>query len=343
MARGLGRRPDARCRGKGKSAYELLDSLGPTGGIRALLVFGSNVAVASPARAARSSAQLGSLDLLVVCDAFLNETAALAHVVLPVAQWAEEDGTMTNLEGRVILRRRVARAAGRRADATSRSCARSPSASACGALRFSVDRRRRLRRAAARATAGGRADYSGITYEQDRRAQDGVFWPCPAPDHPGTPRLFAERFAHPDGRARFHAVRHRPAAEVPDADYPLYFTTGRYKEHYNSGAQTRRVARARRRQARAARCRSTRGWRHASASPTAASVLVESRRGEVAFAVDVIPGHPPGHAVRAVSLGRQAGRQPADHAGARSDEPHARVQGLRRARPPAVGRRASQA
>jgi assimilatory nitrate reductase catalytic subunit len=60
-------------------------------------------------------------------------------------------------------------------------------------------------------------------------------------DHPGTPRLFVEEFAHPGGRARFHAVPYRPSEEVPDAEYPLYFTTGRYKEHYNSGAQTRLV------------------------------------------------------------------------------------------------------
>src|SRR6185312_7383578 len=92
--------------GKGKSAYELLDALGPVGGIRALLVFGSNVAVASP-NARHVGERLGALELLVVCDAFVNETAAAAHVVLPTTQWAEEDGTMTNLEGRVILRRRV--------------------------------------------------------------------------------------------------------------------------------------------------------------------------------------------------------------------------------------------
>jgi assimilatory nitrate reductase catalytic subunit len=92
----------------------------------------------------------------------------------------------------------------------------------------------------AAATSGGRADYSGITYEKIRR-QQGVFWPCPSAEHEGTPRLFAERFANADGRARFHAVRDRPSAEVPDADFPLYFTTGRYREHYNSGAQTRRV------------------------------------------------------------------------------------------------------
>ena len=91
---------------KGKSAYELLDALGPEGGIRGLLVFGSNVAVASP-HASNIEDKLRRLELLVVCDAFENETSSAAHVVLPVTQWAEEEGTMTNLEGRVILRPRV--------------------------------------------------------------------------------------------------------------------------------------------------------------------------------------------------------------------------------------------
>jgi len=90
------------------------------------------------------------------------------------------------------------------------------------------------------ATSGARADYAGITYERIRRER-GVFWPCPDVGHPGTPRLFADRFAHPNGLARFRPVVYRPAAELPDAHYPLYFTTGRYREHYNSGAQTRRV------------------------------------------------------------------------------------------------------
>jgi assimilatory nitrate reductase catalytic subunit len=68
-----------------------------------------------------------------------------------------------------------------------------------------------------------------------------VFWPCPSAEHSGTPRLFAERFHHPDGKARFHAVQHTAAGELPDCDYPWYLTTGRYREHYNSGAQTRRM------------------------------------------------------------------------------------------------------
>jgi assimilatory nitrate reductase catalytic subunit len=270
--------------GKGKSAYELLDALGPEGGIRALLVFGSNVAVASP-NARHVDKRLAALDLLVVCDAFLNETAAAAHVVLPIAQWAEEDGTMTNLEGRVILRRRV----------------RPPPPGAWSDLDIIAALAERLGEGArfrfgsaeevfaelARATAGGRADYSGISYDRIRQ-EDGVFWPCPAPDHPGTPRLFAERFAFPDGKARFHAVRHRDAAELPDASYPLFFTTGRYKEHYNSGAQTRRVAaltdvrpapRLQLHPRLAARLSVAEGG----------AVLIESRRGAVTFQVTVSP------------------------------------------------------
>lgn len=224
--------------GKGKSAVELLDSLGEAGGIRALLVCGSNVVVASP-DARRVSRKLGALDLLVVCDAFENETADSAHVLLPTLQWAEEEGTMTNLEGRVILRQRAADPPpGPRSDLD--ILAALAQRLGCGAA-FSFPSAEAVFDELRRATAGARADYSGITHARIRREQ-GVFWPCPSEEHPGTPRLFAERFAFPDGRARFHAVRHRPAAEMPDSDYPLYFTTGRYKEHYNSGAQTRRVA-----------------------------------------------------------------------------------------------------
>jgi len=91
-----------------------------------------------------------------------------------------------------------------------------------------------------RASAGGAADYAGITYQRIA-AEDGVFWPCPDEDHPGTPRMFLDRFATADGRARFVAVQHRPVAEDVDGDYPVYLTTGRVLQHYQSGAQTRRV------------------------------------------------------------------------------------------------------
>ena len=70
-----------------------------------------------------------------------------------------------------------------------------------------------------------------------------MFWPCPTAEHAGTPRIFAERFATPSGRARFHVVRHEAPAEEPDAEYPFYLTTGRALAQYQSGTQTRRVAR----------------------------------------------------------------------------------------------------
>src|SRR3954452_21986858 len=67
-----------------------------------------------------------------------------------------------------------------------------------------------------------------------------MFWPCPAPGHPGSPRLFAERFATPDGRARFLRVEHVPAHEEPDRDHPYVLTTGRVLAEYQSGTRARR-------------------------------------------------------------------------------------------------------
>ena len=92
-----------------------------------------------------------------------------------------------------------------------------------------------------RATAGGPADYAGMTYPRIE-AEDGIFWPCPAASHPGTPRLFLDHFPTANGRARFHAVAHEPPAEERDDDYPLFLTTGRVMPHYQSGTQTHRVA-----------------------------------------------------------------------------------------------------
>jgi len=91
-----------------------------------------------------------------------------------------------------------------------------------------------------RASAGGIADYAGITYARIE-AEQGIFWPCPSVDHPGTPRLFGEDFPTHDGRARFIAVEHRDAAEPPDPHYPYLLTTGRLMAQYQSGTQTRRV------------------------------------------------------------------------------------------------------
>jgi assimilatory nitrate reductase catalytic subunit len=221
----------------GKSAYELLNGMGMEGGVRALLVFGSNIAVSSP-RAGHVRKRLDALDFLVVSDMFLSETAALADVVLPTAQWAEEEGTMTNLEGRVILRRRaIPPPPGVWTDAQMLSAL----ADQLGYGDKFPSEPCAIFEELRRASAGGVADYAGITWDRIAK-EDGVFWPCPAEDHPGTPRLFLDHFATPDGRAKFHPVEHRPSAEEPNHEYPLYLSTGRVMAHYQSGTQTRRVA-----------------------------------------------------------------------------------------------------
>ena len=223
--------------GAGRSAYEMIDGLGQDGGVRALLVMASNLVVSAP-RALHVEQRLGALDFLCVSDIFVSETAQLADVVLPIAQWAEEGGTMTNLEGRVIHRKQAtARPEGVWTDAQIVTAL----AARLGAGRyFPTDDQAEIFEELRRASAGGIADYSGISYARID-AEDGVFWPCPSEDHPGTVRMFQESFAHPDGRARFHPVHHRGAAEEPDDEYPLYLTTGRVMAQYQSGTQTRRV------------------------------------------------------------------------------------------------------
>ncbi|WP_020662419.1 molybdopterin oxidoreductase family protein [Amycolatopsis benzoatilytica] len=222
--------------GPGRSAVELLEAAGDS--VKALLVFGSNVVVSAP-RSARVQDRLRGLDLLVVADFFLSETAARADVVFPVTQWAEEDGTLTNLEGRVLLRRKaVEPPAGVRSDLALLQ----ELAIRVGqpAERFPVVAEEvfdELRTA----SEGGTADYSGVSYAR-LRGGEALHWPVPAVKHSGTPRMFLDRFAHPDGRARFAEVEHSGPAERPSDDFPLQATTGRVLPHYQSGAQTRRIA-----------------------------------------------------------------------------------------------------
>jgi assimilatory nitrate reductase catalytic subunit len=228
--------PESTIPGPGQSAYEMLNELGTEGGVRGLLVFGSNVAISVP-RSAHIEERLQALNFLCVSDIFLSETAQLADVVLPATQWAEEEGTMTNLEGRVLLRNCALNApSGVRSDL---QIIRDIAETLGAGEHFSANPRAvfdELRRA----SSGGAADYNGITYERIEH-EEGVFWPCPSEDHPGTPRLFLDRFATQDGRARFHVVDHRSAAEEPDSEYPLYLTTGRIMPQYQSGTQTRRI------------------------------------------------------------------------------------------------------
>ncbi len=228
--------PDA-LPGPGVPAVELLRRLGTGGGPRALLVHGANPAVSAPNVTAVREA-LGRLDLLVVADVVPSETALMADVVLPVTQWAEEEGTMTTLEGRVIRRRRAI----------------DPPAEARTELwvwgelarRFGVDRgfsshAREVFDELARASAGGRADYSAITYDR-LDAGEALYWPCSTASPEGTPRLFLDGFPTADGRAHPVAVDHRGPADDVTAGRPIHLVTGRVLHHYQSGAQTRRVA-----------------------------------------------------------------------------------------------------
>jgi assimilatory nitrate reductase catalytic subunit len=219
----------------GRSAYEMLSGIGTPGGVHALWVMASNIVVSAP-NALHVAEKMKELDFLVVSDIFLSETAALADVVLPTTQWAEESGTMTNLEGRVILRRNAMRAPD---EVRSDLDVMADLAKRIGAQGFSSDPQD-IFEELARASQGGKADYRGISY--DRIADDdGVFWPCPSPLYPDTPRLFTADFPTPDRRAHFHPVEQRGGPETPNDEFPYYLTTGRVLRHYQSGTQTRRV------------------------------------------------------------------------------------------------------
>ncbi|KZM77739.1 nitrite reductase [Cellulosimicrobium sp. I38E] len=241
--------------GPGMPAVELLRSLGARPGPegagttyaedgrpRALLVHGSNVVVSAP-DADQVAANLRALDLLVVCDLVPSETALLADVVLPVTQWAEEEGTMTSLEGRVIRRRRAVDPPG---EARSELWILAELARRLGSdVSFPTDPAVVFDELA-RASAGGVADYSGLSHARLDADEDdggpGLYWPVPSAEHPGTPRTFLDRFATPDGRARMVAVDHVGPSDDVRPDAPLYLVTGRVLQHYQSGAQTRRVA-----------------------------------------------------------------------------------------------------
>jgi assimilatory nitrate reductase catalytic subunit len=227
--------------GPGKPAVALLSSLGTPGGPQALFVHGSNVLVSAP-NADRVRERLADLDLLVVCDFVPSETAQMADVVLPVTQWAEEEGTMTSLEGRVIRRRQATAAPG---EARSELWIWAELARRLGSdVTFSTDPSEVFDELA-RASAGGIADYAGLSHARLDADEDtggpGLYWPCPDGEHPGTPRLFLDGFPTPDGRARMIGVDHEGPTDDVRGEAPTYLVTGRVLQHYQSGAQTRRV------------------------------------------------------------------------------------------------------
>ncbi|MBY0279284.1 molybdopterin oxidoreductase family protein [Candidatus Binatia bacterium] len=223
--------------GKGYTAPQIMEAI-HRGEIRGLISLCFNPLVSLP-DATFTREALERLEFYTAIDFFLSETARHADLVLPGSLQEEDEGTVTSAEGRVIRIRKAVEPPGE---------ARADWRIVCDlAHRFGAGERfafaspEEIFRELARVSAGGVADYSGITWEKIER-QMGVFWPCPAPDHPGTPRLFeGGRFAHADGRARFHAVEYRPPAETTDDAYPLILTTGRVVSQFLSGTQTRRI------------------------------------------------------------------------------------------------------
>ncbi|TMB82130.1 MAG: nitrite reductase [Chloroflexi bacterium] len=221
---------------EGAAAPEMIHLMAD-GEIKSCLIACSNLMVSLPENEVVKRA-LQRVDPLIVVDFFLSETAELADVVLPGTVWCEDEGTTTNLEGRVIKVNRAADPPGE-----SREDWRIVTELARRLGRgqfFPYQSAREIWDELRNASRGGKSDYYGITWEKIDE-QGGVFWPCPSLDHPGSPRLFTERFGHPDGKAKMFPIPYRPPAEEPGKDYPFRLTSGRVVYHYLTGNQTRRL------------------------------------------------------------------------------------------------------
>jgi assimilatory nitrate reductase catalytic subunit len=200
---------------------------------------------------------LDKLEFFVAIDFFLNDTARHADIVLPGSLQEEDEGTVTQVEGRVI---KINKAVDCPGEARADWIVIQDIARALGRTHgMTFTSPREIFEELRRASKGGIADYSGITYEKIEK-DFGVFWPCYSEDpqsgkpmnHPGTPRLFergswnpiakgAGPFYFPDGKARFNVAAYAPPTEEVDEQYPLILTTGRVVSQFLSGTQTRRI------------------------------------------------------------------------------------------------------
>jgi assimilatory nitrate reductase catalytic subunit len=231
----------------GVDAYEIFRKI-DQGEIKGLLSICFNPLVSLPDNNF-IRAQLEKLEYYVAIDFFLNETARYAHIVLPGSLHEEDEGTVTTAEGRVIKINKAvdcpgeARQDWRIIQDIAAALGREKGLTFSGPAEMFAE--------LGRASKGGVADYSGITYEKIE-AQNGVFWPCPDENDTGTPRLFEPGswnpvakgngpFYFPDGKARFNVAPYSPPAEDVDDEYPLILTTGRVVSQFLSGEQTRRI------------------------------------------------------------------------------------------------------
>lgn len=229
--------PESRLDTKpGLTVVEVMRAI-DAGTVRGMYAMGENPAMSDPdANHARHA--LAALEMLVVQDLFLTETAMLADVVLPASAFAEKLGTFTNTDRLVQLARPVLPLPGQARqdlDLIIELAARlgldwshyGRGDAAVGAV---FDEMRRTM-----------PSIAGITWP--RMLHDGaVTYPCEHEGDPGEPVVFVDHFPRPGGKARFVPADIIPAAERPDDDYPLVLITGRQLEHWHTGSMTRRAA-----------------------------------------------------------------------------------------------------
>ncbi|MEC0345359.1 assimilatory nitrate reductase catalytic subunit NasC [Peribacillus frigoritolerans] len=224
---------------KGVSAYEMIEKINE-GEITGMFLMCSNPIVSNP-NANFVKKALKKLKFLVAVDMFVSETARLADLILPASSYLEDEGTMTNLEGRVTLREASFSSPREVKHDWQIIC---DIAKALGkGEHFPFQSANEIFEELRVASRGGTADYYGITYDRLRK-EGGILWPCPSIDHKGTKRLFESSFAHPDGKAAMVVVNNVPHVpkEKPCTEFPLYLTTGRIMSHYLTGVQTRKSA-----------------------------------------------------------------------------------------------------
>lgn len=232
---------DEACRKKFQDAWhaELSPKVGLTltdmmnraseGKLKALYIMGENPMLADPDLNHVRKA-LGQIDFIVVQDIFLTETAELADVVLPAASFAEKEGTFTSTERRVQRSYQAIEPIG---DSKADWRIICELARAMGSDQFEYQSPAEIMKEIAQLTPS----YGGISYE--RLGIEGLHWPCPKADHPGTPYLHKDKFAR--GKGQFLPIEFQPAQELPDAEFPLLLTTGRSMFHFHTGSMTRRV------------------------------------------------------------------------------------------------------
>jgi len=212
---------------EGMTATEMLPAAAK-GVLKALYIMGENPAVSDP-DTTHTVKSLKALDLLIVQDIFMTETAELAHVVLPGSSFAEKVGTFTNTERRVQRVRRAVNSPG--------SAMKDSLIIMELAKRMGYDMNYSHTVEIFREMGQAWPALAGMSYA--RLDDGGLQWPCPTPDHPGTQFLFKGGF--PRGKGRFSLVTYKPSLEVPDAEYPYLLTTGRTLFQYHTGTMTRRV------------------------------------------------------------------------------------------------------